>query len=72
MDKNLTLSLDREAFNNIEELKKAFRVNSASAAIRKAIAVANFATQQAASSDGVIVMRGDKEDVSKSIRVLLR
>lgn len=72
MTKNLTFALDDQALDTIEKLKTAFGVKSAAEVFRKSLSIASYATKQAAGSDGVVVIRGDKEGPERETRVLLR
>ena len=69
--KQLSFVVDAETLELIDKLKKDLGAKSAAAVFRKSLALAKIATEQAKDSDGIVSLRGRKQDAADEISVAL-
>ncbi len=71
MSKQLSFVADEETVALIEELKKELGATTTAGLFRKALALARIAAERAKESDHVVTIKGQKEDDSAAVNVIL-
>ena len=70
--KQMSFVADKETLELIAQLKKDLKAPTAAAVLRKALALAKIAAEQAKESDGVVTVSGKGQDPSAAISIALR
>lgn len=72
MSKQLSFVAEEETVDLIEKLKKELGAKTTAEVFRKSLLLAKLAADHARDSDGVVTLRGRKEDQSQATSVMLK
>lgn len=70
--KQMTFVADEKTLETIDMLKKELGAATVAAVLRRALAIAKLAAEQAKDSDGIVTLRGRNQSSEDAIAVALR
>ncbi len=70
--KQMSFVVDGETLALIQSLKKELGATTAAGVLRKAIALASVAVDQAKNSDGIVTLNGRGQDAKDAVSIALR